>query len=640
MVSIISTALVLTFLTSVGQAAPTQTQSAVVSPSPTVEPPFVADPSGRGTVGLLTSCTVTLSLCVWTALHLNCYPPGTSGLRKHITKIAWAGRALIAPEYILFQALAQWNTARKLRDLVNKYHYPEDGQTQNAPDIPLSEIQPNLLPRSTSSPINSQNQQGGPSSPLSAHREHNRNTDNELQQELVEPVTSIGSANTPATLPLQQPTVTSCDQTTDIAIEGNQKPRWNLEHGFFAVMGGFQISVPTEYEWVLEGPERMLTPQGIEFFAKHGLLPNVGATQLKGRGKADQLAKALVCAQAIWMVIQTIARKASGLPVTLLELNTLAHVACAVFMYAVWWKKPQNVNEAFDVQISPRLGAALLSPFLDDFERKSSLSPNQAFYQRASNWEEFLPENKTEYKVEDVPHPSQYRYAHEIEGSDIQKCVKADGAVMLLNGQALEGSHFVCVAQPCRHLSLKQVKKLTSKAILGEGDDITGDINRLPGHLFLCRRASNHGIDGNVDQDVSDYIMFWTLTGLGVMYAGIHASSWNGHFPTLEEAIMWRVAVCYLGASGFIAMVLWYLLHKIAAMNRENEPKQVGRQSRVASYAIRCMYNFVFGLGFFLLVMLVLCKCYIVVESFISLRSLPIGSYSTVSWVNFLPHIG
>jgi hypothetical protein len=65
----------------------------------------------------------------------------------------------------------------------------------------------------------------------------------------------------------------------------------SLEHGFFAVMGGFQISVSCEYEWALEGPERMLTPEDIEFFAKHGLLLAVGATQLKGWGKADQFAK-------------------------------------------------------------------------------------------------------------------------------------------------------------------------------------------------------------------------------------------------------------------------------------------------------------------------------------------------------------
>jgi len=37
---------------------------------------------------------------------------------------------------------------------------------------------------------------------------------------------------------------------------------------------------------------------------------------------------------------------------------------------------------------------------------------------------------------------------------------------------------------------------------------------------------------------------------------------------------------------------------------------------------------FIFGRGF------------LVIEAFISIRSLPAGAYDTVSWVGFLPHIG
>jgi len=33
-------------------------------------------------------------------------------------------------------------------------------------------------------------------------------------------------------------------------------------------------------------------------------------------------------------------------------------------------------------------------------------------------------------------------------------------------------------------------------------------------------------------------------------------------------------------------------------------------------------------------------RLYLVVEAFISVRSLPVGAYETVNWVEFLPHIG
>jgi hypothetical protein len=55
------------------------------------------------------------------------------------------------------------------------------------------------------------------------------------------------------------------------------------------------------------------------------------------------------------MVTQTITRQVAGLPITLLELNTLAHVTCAVLMYFIWWKKPQNVDELFEVPVQLEL---------------------------------------------------------------------------------------------------------------------------------------------------------------------------------------------------------------------------------------------------------------------------------------------
>jgi len=33
-------------------------------------------------------------------------------------------------------------------------------------------------------------------------------------------------------------------------------------------------------------------------------------------------------------------------------------------------------------------------------------------------------------------------------------------------------------------------------------------------------------------------------------------------------------------------------------------------------------------------------RLYLVLEAFISVRSLPVGAYQTVDWVGFLPHIG
>ena len=38
-------------------------------------------------------------------------------------------------------------------------------------------------------------------------------------------------------------------------------------------------------------------------------------------------------------------RFAYRLPVTALELNSLAHAICALLIYALWWGKPLDISE-------------------------------------------------------------------------------------------------------------------------------------------------------------------------------------------------------------------------------------------------------------------------------------------------------
>ena len=61
-------------------------------------------------------------------------------------------------------------------------------------------------------------------------------------------------------------------------------------------------------------------------------------SDIDDRSKANVLGKALVCLQITWMLVECIARKAAGLPLTLLEIHTFVHVVCAISLYAFWFK--------------------------------------------------------------------------------------------------------------------------------------------------------------------------------------------------------------------------------------------------------------------------------------------------------------
>ena len=71
--------------------------------------------------------------------------------------------------------------------------------------------------------------------------------------------------------------------------------------------------------------------------------------EIKDRGKSDWLAKSLVLLQTSWFVLQCIARGVEHLPVTHLEIVTLAYAAMNFVIYIFWWNKPLNVNRPIRV---------------------------------------------------------------------------------------------------------------------------------------------------------------------------------------------------------------------------------------------------------------------------------------------------
>jgi hypothetical protein len=84
------------------------------------------------------------------------------------------------------------------------------------------------------------------------------------------------------------------------------------------------------------------------------MLPTVSflSAKIQALQKSDKLAKILVCLQVSWLIIQAIARRIAKLPVTLLELNTIAQVWITLVIYGLWWFKPQGIAEVIEVDFS------------------------------------------------------------------------------------------------------------------------------------------------------------------------------------------------------------------------------------------------------------------------------------------------
>ena len=143
--------------------------------------------------------------------------------------------------------------------------------------------------------------------------------------------------------------------------------RWSTTHGFFVIMGGFHLFQhgpvgTSNNEAILHGDDIPLRPLAACDLYDDGHRPiwdrresirvDIDFTsftvptreEIEDKGKSDWLAKSLVLLQTSWFVMQCIARAKGHLPITHLEIVTLAYAAMNFVIYIFWWNKPLNVN--------------------------------------------------------------------------------------------------------------------------------------------------------------------------------------------------------------------------------------------------------------------------------------------------------
>lgn len=114
----------------------------------------------------------------------------------------------------------------------------------------------------------------------------------------------------------------------------NTKP-FDLCYGFYVTMGGFLVDVDKLHNQL---SRVTLTPSGVIALANRDRFLDISPKTVSDKSKANIITKALICMQVLWMVVQCIARKAVGYPLTLLEIHTMVHVVCALTLYILWWK--------------------------------------------------------------------------------------------------------------------------------------------------------------------------------------------------------------------------------------------------------------------------------------------------------------
>jgi hypothetical protein len=115
--------------------------------------------------------------------------------------------------------------------------------------------------------------------------------------------------------------------------------QWNMRMAFFADMGGFMLHTSDCEPFPLNAKQ-------LHWLIVNGHLeyPKVTQEEIWDKSKQDRLAKAITVFQITYFVVHCIGRTAQGLPLTTLELSTLAIVVCSLMTAFAWLRKPSDVS--------------------------------------------------------------------------------------------------------------------------------------------------------------------------------------------------------------------------------------------------------------------------------------------------------
>ncbi|KAJ8126591.1 hypothetical protein O1611_g7048 [Lasiodiplodia mahajangana] len=79
---------------------------------------WVSSPDTRGTIDIIWPCLTTISLVLWTMLHLNIPAPSDTTRHLAFRKLRWLLFGLLAPELVMMFAFAQFTSAQQsVRDM-------------------------------------------------------------------------------------------------------------------------------------------------------------------------------------------------------------------------------------------------------------------------------------------------------------------------------------------------------------------------------------------------------------------------------------------------------------------------------------------------------------------------------------------
>lgn len=403
---------------------------------------------------------------------------------------------------------------------------------------------------------------------------------------------------------------------------------WTQTHGFFAIMGGFILVDVVKVEGRREFKEiHTLLPRACfssHFYESDTLprvleslpeedFPIVTEKRIKDMSKGDLLSKGFALWQTAWFVLQIIARAIERLPITELEITTLAYAVLNVITYALWWNKPLGVEQPFPVlRRIPPISASTKSE-----ELQSELKPSDEPSSSAPKTLDPMRDEKEDLAETDP-------------GDSIGSAPYSEtSSLALINPQHSPDepslSHPRSVAESVRrgwsYLSSfpEPIWDFVTSIFDAISTFLDGDIELQEGDKRVPTFYRGVTGSGGVEDPA-----FWTGFIITTIFGAIHCIAWSFHFPTHAEQLIWRVSSLVITCFAASEILLLFIGIAIQAVFDSVQD------------TIDFLTNIVVGV---VVSLYVAARVALLVLALIELRALPPGAYETVYWTAFIPHI-
>lgn len=407
------------------------------------------------------------------------------------------------------------------------------------------------------------------------------------------------------------------------AIENDEKPElWTVAQSYYVLMGGFTIvpehpTKPGDSGKPRDSSERdgktLLTPQGffllweLKFWDENHLPPITGK-EVEDKSKDTKITQLIVFLQALWMIANVVGRAAGRLPVTLLELHTCLHTFCALVTYVMWWDKPVDVKQTTNIPISDKDLLKKLGWLEATGEKKEPKAKGKDSSQvnRSCIMDDSIsspvlsvdiPDNKEGHR-ENMP---------DVAGEKDEQMLSINTKVSVYKELSKERSYLT------RRMGLGSIPLRDLKDKNKGLEDFMEIIKEA--YVVLSKSGQVTTWEGRI------------IVSVGFIYGSMHLAAWANIFPTWPEKILWRIAAC-ITAISWAAFSLCFLIP--ALLDR------IRKKINIKNPKIRAdifLLFFVPAASLFFLV-----RLFLLIESFVCLRALPLGSYKANNWSQFWPH--